>query len=155
VEVIRRYSNRADQEQRLRNLLDIVPAESEIPKPRTPKRICKTLTESQIEAIVQGYLKGDRYKDLAATLGINEWTVQKYVRLNNLPRRSPLLDPEQIQQIVTMYQGGHSLMALSKKFSVATDTVARALRKAGVQLRQRRGWNPRAPRASCPGLPLS
>jgi hypothetical protein len=67
--------------------------------------------------------------------------VQKHVREHGLPRRSPRLGPRQVEQAAQLYQTGQSLAKLSKHFGVATDTVALALRKAGVTLRLRRGWN--------------
>ena len=45
------------------------------------------------------------------------------------------------EEAVRLYQAGQSLAKLSDHFGVATDTVAAALRKAGITLRPRRGWD--------------
>jgi transcriptional regulator GlxA family with amidase domain len=39
-----------------------------------------------------------------------------------------------------MYSDGHSLATLANKFEVDTRTLAREFRKAGVDIRPRRGW---------------
>ena len=46
----------------------------------------------------------------------------------------------QIKEAITLYTEGQSLLKLANHFGVATDTVAHALRRAGVILRPRRGW---------------
>jgi DNA-directed RNA polymerase specialized sigma24 family protein len=77
---------------------------------------------------------------LADQFGVDQSTVQKHARRHDLPRRSPRLGPNQIKEAVTLYTEGQSLLTLARHFGVATDTVALALRRAGVTLRPRRGW---------------
>jgi hypothetical protein len=140
VELLGRYSHHADQGERLRHLLEIVPEQPKKPKARTAKRVCRKLIDEQIEVLVAGYAQGIRCVDLAASFGINEWTAQKYVRLAGLPRRAPRLGPRQIEEAIRLYSQGSSLMVLGKRFSVSAETVRSALMRAGVELRARRGW---------------
>ena len=140
MEVLGRYSHHADQGERLRHLLEIVPEDLQKPKARTAKRVCRKLTEEQIEVLVAGYAQGIRCDDLAASFGINEWTVQKYVRLAGLPRRAPRLGPRQIEEAAQLYSQGSSLLVLGKQFGVSPETVRSALKRAGVLVRVRRGW---------------
>jgi hypothetical protein len=141
VEVLGRYSNLVDQGERVSYLLQIVPSGPSEAKTRTPKRVCRRLDPAQVEQLVARYAEGVPVADLAATFGIDQWTVQKYARRHGLPRRSPRLGPVQTAEATRLYLAGQSLAKLSDHFGVATDTVAAALRRAGVTLRPRRGWS--------------
>jgi hypothetical protein len=63
--------------------------------------------------------------------------------LDDTSFRVGLLDsgPSHIKEAITLYSEGQSLLKLASHFGVATDTVALALRRAGVTLRPRRGWS--------------
>jgi DNA-directed RNA polymerase specialized sigma24 family protein len=77
---------------------------------------------------------------LAERFSVDQSTVHKHARRHDLPRRSPRLGPNQTEEAVRLYLSGQALAKLSNHFGVATDTVALALRRAGVTLRPRRGW---------------
>jgi DNA-directed RNA polymerase specialized sigma24 family protein len=93
-----------------------------------------------VEELIKGYLEGVPVDVLADQFGVDQSTVQKHARRHDLPRRSPRLGPNQIKEAITLYTEGQSLLKLANHFGVATDTVAHALRRAGVILRPRRGW---------------
>ena len=135
-----RYSNHVDQGERLRHLLEMTPSGPSGPTVRTPKRTCHRTGPDVVAQIIEGYERGVAVAQLAAGLQINQWTVGRYARLHRLPRRSPRLGPRQIEEAVSLYNEGNSLATLVKRCGVATDTVGKALRGAGVSLRPRRGW---------------
>lgn len=54
-------------------------------------------------------------------------------------RRQGLKD-EQVREAVTLYAAGNSLAWLGERYDVSHTTVATALRRQGIQLRPRPGW---------------
>lgn len=47
---------------------------------------------------------------------------------------------ERLHLAIQSYQGGMSVLSIGKELSVSGETVRKALTKAGVKLRPRRGW---------------
>jgi len=92
-----------------------------------------------VEELIQRYSDGVAVDERAEKFRVDQSTVQKHARRNDLPRRSPRLDPNQTEEAVRLYLAGQSLAKLSKHLGVATDTVSLALRRAGVTLRPRWG----------------
>jgi hypothetical protein len=90
--------------------------------------------------LIQGYLDGVPVDELAIRFNVNPSTVQKHVRGHGLPRRSPRLGPTRIEESIQLYLAGDSLATLGKRYGIGKDAVARALRKAGIELRPRNGW---------------
>jgi len=109
------------------------------PTLRTPKRVCRRLDRAKVEELIHGYVDGVPVDELAARFQVDQSTVQKHAGRHGLPRRSPRLGPRQSEEAARLYLAGHSLAKLASTFGVATDTVACALRRAGVALRPRRG----------------
>jgi hypothetical protein len=52
----------------------------------------------------------------------------------------PKLTDEDADEAAVLYRDGLSLDVIGRRFLVAPDTVAKALRHMGVQIRPRRGW---------------
>jgi len=102
--------------------------------------VCRRLEPAKVEELIQGYSDGVPVDELAGRFQVDQSTVQKHARRHDLPRRSPRLGPNQTEEAARLYLAGPSLAKLTKHFGVATDTVALALRRAGVTLRPRRGW---------------
>lgn len=140
VEVLGRYSNHADQQKRLRHLLQIEPEPPERSKPRTPKRVCKKLSPEDIRQLVEAYRSGQLVEQIANDLAIDQWTVQKHARRAALPRRSPRLGPRQLEEARDLYESGRSLKWLGTHFNVSPETVRAAFIRNGIRLRKRRGW---------------
>ncbi len=139
VEVMGRYLNRSDQGERIRQVLQIVPSGPSQAVPRTPKRVARRLEASKAAELVQGYLDGVPVDELAERFQVNPSTVQKHVRQKGLPRRSPRLGQAHIEKAIQLYIAGGSLANLGKHFGIGEDTVAPALRRAGLALRPRAG----------------
>ena len=135
-----RYLNRSEQGERIREVIQIVPSGPSQAVPRTPKRVIRRLDATRMAELVQGYLDGVPVDELAVRFNVNPSTVQKHVRSQGLPRRSPRLGPTHIEDAAQLYLGGESLLTLGKRYGIGKDAVARSLRKAGVKLRRRNGW---------------
>ncbi len=78
-------------------------------------------------------------KALATKYRIDRSTVHAHVDRLGLPRRRPLLSPEDIVKAAQMYESGKSLAVVGKHFGVNDTTVLRYFRKAGVPTRKRNG----------------
>jgi AraC-like DNA-binding protein len=50
-----------------------------------------------------------------------------------------------VRQAATWYQTGESLKTVAARFGVDPRTLAREFKKAGIQVRPRRGWSPGSP----------
>lgn len=135
-----RYLNRSDQGERIRQVLQIDPSRTSQDFPRTAKRVIRRLDDTRVAQLAQGYLDGLPVDDLAVQFNVDPATVQKHVRKLDLPRRSPRLGPAHLDEAAELYRSGQSLVTLGKRYGVGKDAVARALRKAGVELRKRNGW---------------
>jgi DNA-directed RNA polymerase specialized sigma24 family protein len=110
------------------------------PALRTSKRVCRRLDPAKVEELIQGFVDGVPVDELAARFQVDQSTVQKHARRHGLPRRSSRLGADPSEEAARLYLAGQSFAKLAKHFGVATDTVALALRRAGVALRPRRGW---------------
>ena len=141
VEVMGRYSNHCDQGERIQALLKMTPSGPSSPNLRTMKRVCRRLEPEGVARLVEGYAAGVPVDQLAASFGVNRVTVMKHTQDHYLPHRTPRLDPDQVEDVIRLYSEGLSTATIGKQFRVDDGTIALALRKAGVALRPRRGWN--------------
>jgi hypothetical protein len=107
-----RYSNQSDQGLRLQALLDLVPTRSSGPDLRTAKRICKRLTEVEVEELVSNHAVGIPIDQLVERFQVHQTTVQKYVRLHWLPRRSAEIGSKQLESI-RLYRAGRSVESIA------------------------------------------
>jgi len=137
VGVLDRYSNHAHQGKRLQQLLDLDLQRRPKPEIRTAKRVCRRLDEDEIAEIVSEYAAGVRVGDLAQRFEVDQVTVQKYVRLHGVPRRTHRIPPTRLDEVIESYLSGKSVAALAKQLEVGETTVRRALVRAEVPLRSR------------------
>jgi hypothetical protein len=63
-EVMGRCLNPADQGERIRNILEMVPSGPQTAIPRTPKQIHRRLQPIQVDEVVSSYLAGATLKEL-------------------------------------------------------------------------------------------
>jgi hypothetical protein len=139
VEVLGRYSKLSQQDELITQLLKMVPAGPIGAVPRTKKQVQKRLTAGELEDFSTAYRAGSSIRELAQFFKINRTTVHAHVDTLGLPRRYPRLTRADVQEAVEMYQAGRSLITVAEHFGVAGDTVALALRRAGVEIRPRTG----------------
>jgi transposase-like protein len=112
-------------------------ASSSVEHGRRPRR----LTQAQVKDLIEAYLLGATIKDLAAEHDIHRVTVMDHLRRNEIPRRSDSIrwTPEQLVEVSDLYREGNSIRVLGERYGLDPSTVAKRLKRAGVQLRPRRG----------------
>jgi hypothetical protein len=140
VEVLGRYSNHADQGQRIQDLLEMVPEGSSETGSRTIKQVQHRLRPDEADELVRRYQTGAKVCELAVGFGIHRDTVSEILDRHDIPRRQRGIRPELVGEVVGCYQSGASLAKIGAQLCVDPGTVAMALRRAGVSLRPRPGW---------------
>lgn len=139
VELLGRYSKMNSQVVRLRELL--APGHDQhVSTPRQPKQLQTRLSPDRRMAFADSYRAGMSIPDLAAEFRINRATVFRLVERLGLPRRTPILRAAEVEEARRLYQSGYSLARVGEHLGVAAHTVTLALRKAGVEIRKRRGY---------------
>ncbi len=139
VEVLGRYSNLRDQDERIQNLLKIVPEGSPEVNLRTSRQVQHRLQTHEVDDLVSRYRAGAKVGELAANFGVHRDTVSEILDRQGIARRQKGLAPELLGEVIALYRSGSSLATIGAKMSVDAGTVALALRKAGTPLRPRRG----------------
>jgi hypothetical protein len=139
VEVLGRYSKLSQQGERISELLKMVPAGPVGGFPRTKRQVQRRLTAGELEEFSTAYRAGSSIRELAQFFKINRTTVHAHVDTLGLPRRYPRLTQAGVKEAAELYQAGKSLITIGRHFGVAGDTVALALRRAGVGIRSRPG----------------
>jgi hypothetical protein len=97
----------------------------------------------QVEDLVSRFKAGESVRDLATSFGIGRTTVQAHLDRGGVVRQTlgaKLVGPA-LTMAVEMYSSDMSLKEVGAALCVDAKTVSRALRKAGVELRPRPGWN--------------
>ncbi len=140
VEVLGRYSNLRDQDERIQNLLGMIPGGSSETGLRTPRQVQHRLNIDEVDDLVRRYRAGAKVGELAANFGVHRDTVSEILDRQGIARRQKGVAPELLSELIALYRSGSSLATIGAKMSVDPGTVALALRKAGVSLRPRRGW---------------
>jgi IS30 family transposase len=85
---------------------------------------------------------GAAINDLAEQFEIHRSTVLEHLnRSEPRRRRYPALDESEVEVAVQLYATGLSLRNVGIALGVHASTVRLSLRRAGVPLRQRNGWN--------------
>jgi hypothetical protein len=100
------------------------------------------LGPADIQRLIAAYADGSSVLQLAARFNIHRTTVLAHLERNGVPRRrsGPKLSDEDVDEAAVLYRDGLSLEVIGRHFLVAPDTIAKALRHVGVQIRPRRGW---------------
>lgn len=82
-------------------------------------------------------------RELAGQFGIHRQTVSDILKREGV-LRAPGIQPDDLPDLVRLYEEGWSMRRLGARFGVAAGTVGNALRKAGVVIR------PPGPGPACP-----
>jgi transposase-like protein len=100
------------------------------------------LSAADIAGISVSYVSGRSIDDLARSYGVHRTTIIKHLDQHGVPRRRVVrkMTGALVAEASVMYSDGHSLATVANKFEVDTRTLAREFRKAGVDIRPRRGW---------------
>ena len=86
------------------------------------------------------YRSGKTIYELGDRFGIDRRTVAQILRRDWSPLRSQPLTRYQIDQAITLYQDGLSLVSVGEIIGCSHSTIWLALHSAGVKLRTRPGW---------------
>jgi DNA invertase Pin-like site-specific DNA recombinase len=106
---------------------------------RPSRQIQRHLDANTILSLVRAYAQGDTIDELASTFGIHRTTVMAHLERQGVPRRNGAVT-KNINEAIRLYEEGWSLARVGEHFGVDGETVRRALRAGGVNLRPRRGW---------------
>jgi lambda repressor-like predicted transcriptional regulator len=140
VELMGHYSNQADQGERISQLLQMVPKQQRELTSRTIKQIHRRLSSVQIDELIALYRAGATLRELSKRFEIHRATVSIILERHNVARRYRLLEGERLDGAIQAYKSGESIISIANRLGVAGDTIRKALIKAGVRMRPRRGW---------------
>jgi DNA invertase Pin-like site-specific DNA recombinase len=140
VDLLKAYSNHADQTKRLRSLLDL-PRSRPPRQPRPPKQENHRLSAEQVAQLVAAYQAGGKVTQLARQFGVHRFTVYRLLKQAGVLRARGI-QVEDLPDVVRLYEAGWSPARLADEYGVVVSTVASTLRKAGVTIRPRPGWPP-------------
>lgn len=132
-----RYLNLSEQEECIRAVLEIVPSGLPNNNSEAPRRFRQTLNPGEIDDLAEAYKAGRPINDLAAQFGIDRSAILKHLKTLDILRRYPALDPDQCEEVCQLYGGGLNSTEIGQIFDVSADTVLRALRGGGVDIRRR------------------
>jgi DNA-directed RNA polymerase specialized sigma24 family protein len=107
-----------------------------------PRRRQRRLPPAQVAELTTAYESGAAINDLAKRFGIHRSTVLEHLnRSETRGQRYPALDEHEVDVAMQLYGTGLSLRNVGIALGVHASTVRLSLRRAGVTLRQRNGWN--------------
>jgi hypothetical protein len=140
VEVLGRYSNRADQGERIRRVLELRPEARPEVNFHPPKQVQRRLRPDEIDGLIAQYLAGETIQALAAYHCIHRFTVGRILDRRHVPRRPKGIPPKRLSEVVRRYKAGDSMVTIAKSESVSPETIRFALQRSGAKIRKRRGW---------------
>lgn len=109
--------------------------------PRTPKHVYRRLADERVRQLIAAYQDGARVDDIAAKLGVDQSTVHSHLARLGFHDRGRKLTADRLPRIAELCEQGQSLSAIARQFNVWPASIGYALKKLGVPLRRRRGWN--------------
>ena len=139
MEVLGRYSNHADQEKRIREVLLLELSRPPKLKTQTLRRAQRPLSADELDALLESYERGTPVNMLADRFHIHRSTVLDHLNRSTVRRRYPALDDRGIRTAKQLYGGGLSLRDVGLTLEVHASTVRTALLNAGVPLRDHQG----------------
>ena len=112
------------------------------PPPATTHRTQRRLRRVDVDALVEDSQAGATIKQLVERFCISRTTVMAHLDRREVQRRATAKqwDLETLASAARTYQSGSSLADIAAHFELDPSTVANRLRRAGVPIRPRRGW---------------
>ena len=114
--------------------------------PRPSFKLTQRLAPAVIAQLIADYEAGRATDDLVAKYSLSHGSVLRMLHKHGVAMRNQGLPAEQIEQAAQLYQDGLSVARIGKLFDVDGTTAWTALKKAGVQMRPRRGGRKAAQR---------
>ena len=117
-----------------------------------PRQKQHRLTPEEHADLLLMYTEGASVLALAKRYNVHRTTVMAHLERERIPRRpcTRRLSEEDVQQAARHYAAGESLVTVGRRYGVTARTVATEFRKAGVEIRARRGWTDQPPQAESP-----
>lgn len=98
-------------------------------------RAAAPLNEDAVQRLVQDYENGATVSDLATTYGVHRATVRTKLRENDISPRERAPQHEHAEQFAQLYEQGHSLAAIGRRYDLTPSKVRTQLIRLGVDLR--------------------
>jgi hypothetical protein len=104
-------------------------------------QVQRRLTSDETAALVDAYRRGDSVLDVSSAFGIHRTTVLGILEGAGIERRGnkPKLTGARLDRVILLYEDGHSCATIAEELKVHPETIRRALMKAGIPIRPRRG----------------
>ena len=131
VELLRRYSNHADQMKRLRKLLELPIRKSPEPVQRQI-RLRRYLADNEKLELLADYESGQTVYQLASQFGIHRDTVSQLLERHDIARRCHQTVDVDLDRATELQQGGLNLTEIAEALCIGRTTLVRARRAARV-----------------------
>ena len=104
----------------------------------------RRLSGAAIDDLVRDYVAGSSIDSLAVVLGVHRTTIISYLDRRGIERRRNVrkMTDHSVHQAAKRYASGGSLKVVAVRFDVDARTLAREFKRAGIEIRSRRGWHP-------------
>jgi transposase-like protein len=102
-------------------------------RPRPPRQAQTRLDRAAVARLVAAYRAGGRVNQLARQFGIHRLTVSSILQREGTTLRPRGIHPDDLPEVIRLYQDGWALARLAVKFDVSPSTVTNALRRAGCR----------------------
>ena len=99
----------------------------------------KSLSELEIERIIEEYRNGISTYALAKRYGCHRSTITEYLRKHGVEVTCSKIDPEQGKKIVALYENGLRVSDIATQYSISCSPILNYLNKQGVKIRGRWG----------------
>lgn len=110
-------------------------------RPHQSRQFQRRLSVEEIAELVEAYEQGATQQELAVCFGIHRTTVASHLDAHGFANRRGGMTAEQVTEAMQLYADGWSLARIGKRYRAYPSSVWYWLRKNGVTLRPRQGWN--------------
>ena len=101
-------------------------------------------SETIIDELVRDYVAGSSIDSHAERLPVHRTTIISHLDRRGIKRRRNVrkMTDRSVRQAAKRYASGESLKVVAIRFDVDARTLAREFKRAGIEIRTRRGWHP-------------
>lgn len=113
---------------------------------RLSNPVQRRLSETVIEQLLRDYVAGWSIDALAERLHVHRTTIVSHLDRRGIDRRrnARKMTDGSVRQAGARYASGDPLNVVALQFGVDAKSLAREFRRAGTEIRSRRGWPPRS-----------
>jgi len=108
--------------------------------------VLRRLSDEDVDEVVESHRGGASIDSLAHRFGVHRTTILHHLDRRGVPRppATRKMTDRTVRQAAKRYASGESLKVVAVRFDVDAKTLAREFKRAGIKIRSRRGWHPRA-----------